>query len=269
MPSLNLDLDFFDHPKTRRLVGLLGRGSEVLLLRLWCYCGKYHFRDGRLTGYSPQEIESICGWWGQSERAIQNLVRVGFLEAVPDGYLVHDWDHWQGHFAVYHDRARKAAEERWKGHRNAKAMLEALHKHGSSNAPAGQGSANSPTESPPTPKQAKKKKEDEKAPDIPLLLLTDEFQRTWSDWIKYRKEIGKPLKPTGMKRSLDQCEKMGVADAIEALKRAMVNGWRGFTFDDEDKNGRTNHQRNGGANGSRTVREYSDPSNFDPSLIPR
>lgn len=59
MASLNLDMDYFGHPKTKRLVGLLGRGAEVLPLRLWCHVGKYHAQDGRLAGYSPQEIEAI------------------------------------------------------------------------------------------------------------------------------------------------------------------------------------------------------------------
>lgn len=250
MPSLNLDLDFFDHPKTRRLVGLLGRGSEVLLLRLWCYCGRYHFRDGRLAGYSPQEIESICAWWGQAGRAIEAFVRVGFLEAMPDGYLVHDWDQWQGHFAVYHDRAKKAASARWNKPANASGMLEALHKHDSSNAPAVQCSADSPSESPPTPKPAKKKA-DEPPPDIPLLLATPEFKVTWEQWIRYRKEIRKPMTRIGMEKALDSLLEMGPVEAIKALNTAMTNGWRGFKFNDqkEGTNGNANHNRGRGRPG--------------------
>lgn len=32
MAYLNLDLDYFDHPKTRRLVGLLGRGKRATMI---------------------------------------------------------------------------------------------------------------------------------------------------------------------------------------------------------------------------------------------
>lgn len=256
MPSLNLDLDFFDHPKTRRLVGLLGRGSEVLLLRLWCYCGRYHFRDGRLAGYSPQEIESICAWWGQAGRAIEAFVRVGFLEAMPDGYLVHDWDQWQGHFAVYHDRARKAATARWnKRGGDAQAMLEALHKHNSSNAPAVQCSAYSPSESPPTPKQPKKKPTEEPPPDIPLLLDTPEFRQTWEQWIVYRREIRKPMTRTGMEKALDSLLGMGAMEAVNALNTAMTNGWRGFKFDDQKEGTNGKHSIPATKNGRNEYRD--------------
>ena len=66
MPYLNLDLNYFDHIKTKRLVGLLGRGSEVLPIRLWCACGKHRAESGKLDGYSAQEIESLVEWWGES-----------------------------------------------------------------------------------------------------------------------------------------------------------------------------------------------------------
>jgi hypothetical protein len=91
MTSLNLDLDFFDHPKTRRLVGLLGRGSEVLPIKLWCWCAKYHAESGWLTGYSAQEIESILGWWGEPGKMVEAMVKVGFLIESVDGLcLVRD-----------------------------------------------------------------------------------------------------------------------------------------------------------------------------------
>ncbi len=123
MPSLNLDLDYFDHPKTRRLVGLLGRGAEVLPIKLWSYCGKFHAEDGRLAGYSPQEIESIVGWWGKEGECIAVMLREGtrFLHPLPDGdgFQAHDWLEHQGHFAMYRERARHAAAARWGKARDA------------------------------------------------------------------------------------------------------------------------------------------------------
>lgn len=114
MPSLNLDLDFFDHPKVKRLIGLLGKGSEVLPIRLWAYCGKYHCDSGRLTEISAQEIESIMCWWGTSGVAVEALVKVGFLEVVPEGgYQVHDWLEHEGHLVAYKKKARAAALKRW------------------------------------------------------------------------------------------------------------------------------------------------------------
>ncbi len=113
MPSLNLDFRFFDHPKVKRLVGLLGKGAETLPLRLWCHCGEYHSDDGRLTGYSTQEIETISGWWGTSGAAIEALVRVGFLDVVDGGYQIHHWLEREGHLIAYRKRAKAAAKKRW------------------------------------------------------------------------------------------------------------------------------------------------------------
>ena len=114
MAFLNLALDYEDHPKTRRLVGLLGRGSEILPIRLWTYCGKYHCKDGRLSGYSPQEIESIVRWHGGPGKALEALVGAGFLEKVKDGFRVHDWKAHQGHIHSLKVRNQKVARNRWK-----------------------------------------------------------------------------------------------------------------------------------------------------------
>lgn len=70
MTNLNLDPDYFDHPKTNRLIGLLGRGAEGLPIKLWCFCAKYRAKDGNLIGYSPQEIELAVKWWGKPGEAV-------------------------------------------------------------------------------------------------------------------------------------------------------------------------------------------------------
>lgn len=113
MPSLNLDLTYFSHPKTRRLVGLLGKGSEVLPIQLWCYCGMHHAESGRLAGYSTQEIEAICAWWGKGGEMVAAMLKVGFIEALggeDGGYQVHDWTDHAGHLAVYQERAKAARQ---------------------------------------------------------------------------------------------------------------------------------------------------------------
>lgn len=113
MPHLNLDLDYFEHYKTKRLVGLLGRGAEVLPIKLWRYCGKFHCEDGRLTGYTEQEIESIVEWWGKPGECIGALLTVGFLEKDDVGYFVHDWLEVQGHIKALKERNSKNAKSRW------------------------------------------------------------------------------------------------------------------------------------------------------------
>lgn len=108
MPSINLDLDYFEHPKTLRLVGLLGKGTAELPIRLWCKVGKHHAEGGNLAGYSTQEIESLVGWWGRQGKFVEAMVRVGFMEQIGDGFKVHDWKDHNGHIYAYHQRAKKA-----------------------------------------------------------------------------------------------------------------------------------------------------------------
>ena len=79
MPYLNIDLDFPEHRKTKRLVLTLGRGSEALLIRLWCYIARHHAETGRLTDYSPEEIESLAGWVGKPGRMLEAMKASGFL----------------------------------------------------------------------------------------------------------------------------------------------------------------------------------------------
>lgn len=113
MATINLDPDYPHHPKTRRLVALLGNGSDVLPVRLLCYTAKYHPDEGRLAEYSAAELEACIEWWGEPGKAVDALLRVHILERDGNGYRVHDWQQWQGHIARYRQKALAMAKSRW------------------------------------------------------------------------------------------------------------------------------------------------------------
>ncbi len=113
MAYANLDLDYFEHRKTKRLIGLLGRGAEILPIRLWVYCGKFHCEDGRFVGYSDQEIESILGWWGKPGEMLQAMLSAGFMHRENETIVVHDWLEHQGHIARFKQRGKDMAQRRW------------------------------------------------------------------------------------------------------------------------------------------------------------
>jgi hypothetical protein len=131
MPSINLAFDALDHPKFRRLVLILGRGSELLPLRLWLHCAKYHSEDGELKGYSTKEIEALAGWHGKPGAGVDAMVKVGLLNAQKGGYAVHDWQDHARHLVAYRKRAKKAADARWSSVESGldPPMLEASTKH--------------------------------------------------------------------------------------------------------------------------------------------
>jgi hypothetical protein len=117
VPSLNLDLSYFEWPETLLLIGLLGKGAEVLPLRLKAYVGRAKAQEGRLSGFTDRGVEAVMGWWGEPGRAVAAMLRpgVGFLRQVEDGFEVMEregvaWEEAQGHIAVYHARAVKAVK---------------------------------------------------------------------------------------------------------------------------------------------------------------
>lgn len=124
MPYLNLDLDYFDHPKTLQLVALLGDGSDSLPLRLWAYAGKYAPRDGVIGKRSPAEVEALIRWRGEMGLAARALQRVGFLSRAGGVFKVHDWRHHQGHIWALKIKNRKVAQKRWANIRKSGSAVE-------------------------------------------------------------------------------------------------------------------------------------------------
>lgn len=137
MADLNLDPFFFDHIKTKRLILLLGRGSEVLPIRLWAFCAKTRADNGKLTGYTLEEVESIVlDWVGKKGEAVSALCKVGFLEKCSDGFIAHDYAETQGHIAAIRESNSNAAKERWRRYREKKARdAPAMQMHSECNAP--------------------------------------------------------------------------------------------------------------------------------------
>ena len=133
MPYLNLDPNYFDHPKTKRLVGLLGPMADVLPIRLWSYCARVHAKDGAMRGYTASEIESVIRWSGAPNKAVRAMTEVGYIVKSKRGYACKDWHQHQGHLEAFSRRGKIAAAAKWKAY--AKGMPNALHKSKSSNAP--------------------------------------------------------------------------------------------------------------------------------------
>jgi len=134
MPYLNLDPNYFDHPKTRRLVGILGPMADVFPIRLWAYCARVHPSDGSMKGYSDIEIEGIIRWSGTPKIAIQAMTAVGFIKHTKRGYFCIDWLQHEGHLEAFRRRGIEAANARWTRYATSNATSNA--KKNLSNAPA-------------------------------------------------------------------------------------------------------------------------------------
>lgn len=114
MPSLNLDLNYPDHPKTKRLVAILGKASEFLPVKLWLYAGRVHPENGKLGDLSELEIEAIVGWEGEPGAFISAMERVEWLIRDENNHFqLLGWKDHQGHLIVFKIRSEKASKARW------------------------------------------------------------------------------------------------------------------------------------------------------------
>ena len=114
MSYLNLDLDYFEHPKTIRLMALINSNAALFPIKLWAYVGKFHAVDGRLKNYSTKEVEGICGWVGKEGELIAKMCIVGYLGGKNGSFFIPDWKQHQGHIIAFKKRARQANTARWK-----------------------------------------------------------------------------------------------------------------------------------------------------------
>lgn len=111
MPRINVDSDYFDHPKTHRLKVYCGPEADIYPIRLWSFVGKYFPKDGILKGYSPTEIEAIVGWNGIAGSLISALERVGFVKKVFSEFQVNDWQEHAGFIWKYKRAGSRAGKK--------------------------------------------------------------------------------------------------------------------------------------------------------------
>lgn len=112
MPRINVETDYFDHPKTHRLKVYCGEEADIFPIRLWSFCAKYFAKDGLLAGYSETEIERICGWKGVSGNLIRALEQVGFLvKHDVNMYAINDWQDHAGFIWNYKIAGKKGGKK--------------------------------------------------------------------------------------------------------------------------------------------------------------
>lgn len=105
---MQLDADYYDHPKTLHLVSLIGTEGDVYPPRLWTWAIKYA-KKGTLR--SSSMIEVACRWRGEPGRLAKAMVDAGFIES--DGLTIHDWMARTGHdLEVYEQKKERLRERR-------------------------------------------------------------------------------------------------------------------------------------------------------------
>lgn len=114
MADFRIDVGFFYHPKTKRLKRALGLEGVFALQQLWAYAAANKHDAEKV--YSVEDIELAVDWDGEPGSLVSVLAAVGYVDAVPGGYAIHEWETHNGYAATAAKRSeagRNAAAVRW------------------------------------------------------------------------------------------------------------------------------------------------------------
>lgn len=115
--DMRLDIDFVDHPKTKRLIRTAGFEGFYCLLKLFSSVAKA-YPKGELTGCDQYDIENLADWRGKSGLLFEALTDPDFyfLEKIGDHWRVHEWDvhqPWVFNSKERSEIARQNVKKRW------------------------------------------------------------------------------------------------------------------------------------------------------------
>ena len=106
--DFRLSIDFWQHPKTKKLArraGLEGVRS-LQILWAWAACNR---PSGSLTGMDSEDIELAADWNGDAGAFVKALDELHWLDRTENGYALHDWQEhnpWAADAEARGDKAR-------------------------------------------------------------------------------------------------------------------------------------------------------------------
>lgn len=108
---IEVELSFFQHPKTLKLKQLLRNPQAgYYVLQMWATAAQYHPHG---TFESPSDCAHAAGWRGSSDRLVTAMERAGFIERRSydgrDMLIIHDWEKHTG-LVIQAYEAKKAAQ---------------------------------------------------------------------------------------------------------------------------------------------------------------
>ena len=148
--DIRLKLDFFEHPKARKLRRRLGAEGVLCLLRLWLWAAANR-PEGTLRGLDADDLELAAQWEGQPGELVAALCEFRLLDAPPASpfscgesapgepeaagenpaapdcpearraFRIHDWAEHQAWASRSEERtksAKRAAQARWASENN-------------------------------------------------------------------------------------------------------------------------------------------------------
>lgn len=128
MPDdIRISLSFRHHRKRKKLFQRLGDKGIRSLIDFWSTVAEQN-PTGILTDYSSEDIEIDAGWNGEPGDFIKNIIEIGFLDKINNGYSLHNWDIRQPWVFKSDERSDKARFSRMA--KTHKKIFENLHRNG-------------------------------------------------------------------------------------------------------------------------------------------
>jgi len=113
--DFRIEVGFFRHPKTRRLIAALGLPAAWSLPQLWEFAA-VNKPSGELSGMTHADIAAASWYDGDPEVFVAELLRLRWLDKSRRGLEIHDWAEHQP-FVVdaprRREQARRAAGAKW------------------------------------------------------------------------------------------------------------------------------------------------------------
>ena len=207
---VNLDTD----PRILSLACILGK-EELhvvgMLWKIWSWADG-HSLDGNALSVTSVTLDRFVNCPGFAD-ALRN---VGWLEGRDSALTFPRFAEHNGQTAKQRALTAKRVDKSRSAKCNAASVTQSL---------------------PEKRREEKRRKEKNEIPPLPPSLEFDDFKTAWGEYVAYRREKKlDPLKPRSMALQWDEMATWGKADAIEAIRTTIRNGWQGI-FPPKKNNG--------------------------------
>jgi hypothetical protein len=216
---IKLFTDFYSHRKTARLRARVGDDAFWIPPRLWAYAAEHQI-DGDFSGYSSEELAMLMGCDKHASSILEALLAAGFLDA--DG-KIHDWADHNGFHSTFSNRAKKAADARWKKEKKQKKEDYKEDREGDRDKHCSKHATSM--------LQASDEANWHLAHgvDLPESLRTPECIEAARLWLTHKKEKRSDYKPTGLKAAATKWAKEFTPEEfIEAVESSIAQNYQGL-----------------------------------------
>ena len=254
----SFDVDFFDDEKIQFISARFGLKGEIIVIKLLCKI----YRNGFYTKFDEDEQLLFASRAGEGvtpalvKDVVAELVKRGFFDkGIFNRFKVITSNGIQKRFF-------SAVERRVEQNFPKEYLLGVNVCNNPIN--VDNNSINDGRSTQSKVKESKVKERINKSVDLFLELFPKvlsefpDFEKSWIDWVNYRKQLKKTLTEISAKRQLEFLSKQ--SNPVKVIEQSIMNQWQGlFELKTGNYNGASSKHNNAGSTG--TGGDFTDPAN--------